>query len=120
MDDDYIESVYDGELFKEVRAKYADRDGEIALHQFLAWKMSNDPCTLGEENKSWLPVLFVCQSLPPWMQGALGAMHLGMFLPPGIKNLTLLMPYFLRLHGDRMVYLHVYNIVSLLYVFISF
>lgn len=103
VDDGYIEDVYDGELYREVRAKYHDSDGQAALHKFLAWRVTNDPCVLGEEELSWLPVFLVCMSLPGWMRCQLGSVHLGLLLPPGIKNLTLLMPYFLRLHGAAQV-----------------
>jgi hypothetical protein len=88
--------VYDGSVWKALRAKFDDRPGVPALEQFMAWKMTNDPCELGENEESWLPVFFVCMSLPPWMRRVLGAMHLGLLLPPGVKNLQLVMPYFLE------------------------
>lgn len=88
--------MYDGSVWKALRAKFDDRPGVPTLEQFMAWKMTNDPCELGENEESWLPVFFVCMSLPPWMRRVLGAMHLGLLLPPGVKNLQLVMPYFLE------------------------
>jgi hypothetical protein len=93
----WIEDVYDGELYKECLARFAGGREITAsmLEELLVWRVSNDPAELNDTGTSWLPVLLTCMSLPPWLRRKMGAMHLGMLLPPGVGNLNLLMPYFL-------------------------
>jgi hypothetical protein len=94
-----IEDCYDGELYKEAaqtaREVVAGGICGGAKPMFTTWRMTNDPCELTVDGSSWTPVLFVCMSLMPWWRAMTGAMHLGMLLPPGVKNLSLLLPYFL-------------------------
>jgi hypothetical protein len=92
VDPDTISDTYDGTLFEEHSLRHG-ADPQACW----AWRQVNDPCELTQDGKSWTPVLFECLTRPWWNRSQRGAMHLGLLLPPGIKNLSLVAPYFLRL-----------------------
>lgn len=92
----WVEDVYDSELYNEYITEAKARGVGTAPHlHSLCFKWANDPCEFTVDGKSWTPVELVCMDLPPWLRTSVGAVLLAFLLPPGWKNLQILLPYFL-------------------------
>jgi hypothetical protein len=93
----WIEDAFDGTLYQRlVKRHLGDSTDPADLEDLTVWRLSNDPAELDDTGASWCPVMLSCLSLPPWIRRQLGAMHLGLLLPPGASNLQLVLPYFLE------------------------